>query len=127
DEAGYGQSLAPGNRPALIVIDMARAYFEPGAGFYMGRDDCLESAERLLAAARDAGIHVIHTKVVYAEGGIDGGYFFKKFAPLSAFVGDNELGEIMPQVRPIAGELVITKQYASAFFGTSLASYLTSH
>src|SRR5690606_18862819 len=122
-EAGYGQGLVPGPRPALIMIDFARAYFEPGAGFYMGRDDCLASAERLLESARVAGVHVVHTKVAYAEGGIDGGYFFKKFAPLSAFVGESELGETMPQVMPLPHELVITKQYASAFFGTSLSSY----
>ena len=32
----------------------------------------------------------------------------------------------MPEVAPVDGELVITKQYASAFFGTSLASTLVA-
>jgi maleamate amidohydrolase len=29
--AGFGRRLEPGARPALILIDFVRAYFEPGA------------------------------------------------------------------------------------------------
>src|SRR6202012_3713622 len=63
----------------------------------------------------------------FAEGGIDGGQFFKKVAALSHFVGDTPLGQIMPEVAPLPGEPVLVKQYASAFFGTSLASTLHSN
>jgi maleamate amidohydrolase len=34
------------------------------------------------------------------------------------------LGEVVPELAPTADEPVITKHYASAFFGTSLASTL---
>jgi maleamate amidohydrolase len=123
-EAGYEQHLVPGARPALVLVDFVRAYFEPGAQLYMGLDDCLESAARVLAAARAAGILVIHTRVSFAEGGVDGGYFFQKVGALRHFVGATPLGAIMPQVEPLATEPVLVKQYASAFFGTSLASTL---
>jgi len=125
--AGFANRLTPGRRPALVVIDMVRAYFEPGAELYMGKDDCLQSASRLLAAARDAGALVVHTKVSFAEGGVDGGQFFKKVGALQHFVGGGRLGEIMPEVAPLPGEPVLVKQYASAFFGTSLTSTLASH
>ncbi|MDP9027895.1 MAG: isochorismatase family protein, partial [Actinomycetota bacterium] len=125
--AGFTNHLVPGRRPALVVIDMVRAYFEPGAELYMGRDECLHSASRLLAAARDAGALVVHTKVSFTEGGIDGGQFFKKVGALQHFVGESRLGEIMPEVAPRPGEPVLVKQYASAFFGTSLSSTLAAN
>ena len=38
----------------------------------------------------------------------------------------DELAAFAPGLEPAGGETVITKQYASAFFGTSLASTFTS-
>jgi len=124
DEAGFGRHLVPGKRPALILIDFVKAYFEPGAQLYMGLDSCLHSAARLLAAARDAGILVVHTQVSFSEGGVDGGVFFRKIDALKHFVGKAPLGEIMAQVKSLPSEVVIVKQYASSFFGTTLASTL---
>ncbi len=124
DVAGFGRHLEPGKRPALILVDFVKAYFEPGAQLYMGLDSCLHSAARLLKAARDAGILIVHTQVSYSEGGVDGGVFFHKIDALKHFVGKAPLGEIMPEVKPLPSEVVIVKQYASSFFGTSLASTL---
>ncbi len=124
DEAGFGRHLTPGKRPALIMVDFVKAYFEPGAQLYMGLDSCLHSAQRLLKAARKAGILVIHTQVSFSEGGVDGGVFFKKIDALKHFVGNAPLGEIMPEVKPLKSEVVIVKQFASSFFGTTLSSTL---
>lgn len=127
--AGFGRQLQPGRRPALLLIDFVRAYFEPGAELYMGTDSCLAEAAKLLAAARGADIPVVHTRVVFTPGGADGGIFYKKVAALRHFAaggGDGRLGEIMPEVAPNDGEVVVVKQYASAFFGTSLVSTLNA-
>lgn len=117
-------SLHPGDRPALLLIDLVRAYFEPEAPFYLGSDASVRAAARLLEAARRARIPILHTRVVFTAGALDGGVFMRKVPQLSVFSGDGPLGEIMPHVAPRAGEPVILKQYASAFFGTSLASTL---
>lgn len=45
---------------------------------------------------------------------------------LSAFTVGNLLGEWADGLAPTEDELVISKQYASAFFGTSLAATLTA-
>ncbi len=127
DEAGFGRHLVPGKRPALILVDFVKAYFEPGAQLYMGLDDCLHSASRLLRAARSAGILVVHTQVSFSEGGVDGGVFYKKIDALKHFVGNTPLGEIMPEVKPLSSEVVIVKQYASSFFGTTLSSTLQAN
>ncbi|RAY12767.1 isochorismatase [Actinomadura craniellae] len=107
---------------------MVRAYFQPGAELYMGSRDCLESAARVVEAARTGGVPVLHTRVSYGPGGVDGGLFFRKVAALRHFVADagGDLGEIMPEVAPRPDELVLVKQYASAFFGTSLSATLAA-
>ncbi|MBO3749569.1 isochorismatase family protein [Streptosporangiaceae bacterium NEAU-GS5] len=127
-DAGFGRAIEWGERPAVIAIDMVRAYFQPGAELYMGSGDCLDSAARIIAAAREAGVPVLHTRVAYGPGGRDGGLFFRKVGALRHFVdgAPGGLGEIMPEVAPRADELVIVKQYASAFFGTSLSATLAS-
>lgn len=123
-DAGFERHLALGQKPAVLLVDFVRAYFEPGAQLYMGVNECVAVASRILAAARAVGIPVVHTKVAFTPGGADGGYFYKKVGALAQFAGDGPLGEIMPELAPLAHEPVIVKQYASAFFGTSLASTL---
>lgn len=120
--------LQPGHRPALIVIDVVGAYLTPGSPLYAGVDDVREACTRLLGAARAAHIPVIHTNLSYQPGGRDGGVFFKKLPALSSFEYGRhpELAAFGKGVEPADGETVITKQYASAFFGTSLAATLTS-
>ncbi|MEX1147476.1 MAG: isochorismatase family protein, partial [Sphingomonadales bacterium] len=80
----------------------------------------------LLAAARDAHIPVIFTNVRFTPGGADGGHFYRKVSALRVFDGNGPLGAFPPSLRPRGDEVVVTKQYASAFFGTSLASTLTA-
>ena len=125
---GFGQSLAFGRRPALLVIDFVQAYLVPGSPLYAGVEAARDGAVALLAAAREARIPVIHTHVTYQRGGRDGGIFFRKIPALACFEAGAhpELAAFAPGLEPIMGETVIAKQYASAFFGTSLASTLTT-
>lgn len=125
---GFGQSLQPGQRPALLVIDFVRAYLLPGSPLYAGVDDARAACQELLAAARKAAIPVVHTNVQYQRGGRDGGVFFRKVPALASFEAGAhpELAAFAEGLEPLPGETVITKQYASAFFGTTLSSTLTA-
>lgn len=118
--------LGFGARPALILVDFVKAYFEEGSPLYAGVEDALASALRVRGVARQAGIPVIYTNVVYQKGGVDGGMFFRKVPALEVFVLGNPLGGWPDGLRPADNELVISKQYASAFFGTTLAATLTA-
>ena len=124
--AGFSGRLGFGDRPALVVIDFCHAYLDEASPLYAGVEDARASSERLLGAARSAGIPVIHTRVEFQADGTDGGIFFRKVGALKCFIKGNPLGEPGPGLEPRDGEVVVTKQYASAFFGTSLASTLTS-
>ena len=125
---GFGQSMPWGRRPALLVIDFVRAYLVPGSPLYAGVEQARADCETLLRAARRAGIPVLHTRVEFQPGGRDGGVFFRKLPALACFEAGRhpELAAFAEGLEPAAGETVITKQYASAFFGTSLASTLTA-
>ncbi len=107
---------------------MVRAYFAPEAPFYLGRPDVVDRCAELLGAARGAGIPVVHTTVRYRADGVDGGLFIRKVPALRLFCdgAGTDWHETLPAVAPRAGELVITKQYASAFAGTSLAASLVA-
>jgi maleamate amidohydrolase len=122
----YGHSLTPGSNPALILVDLVQAYFEPECELFADVDDALQSALRILEIARERGILVIYTNVVYQGDGLDGGRFYEKALPLRHFRKGGPLGNWAAGIQPRETELVISKQYPSAFFGTSLASTLTS-
>ena len=125
---GFGQSMPWGRRPALLVIDFVRAYLVPGSPLYAGVEQARADCETLLRAARKVGIPVLHTRVEFQPGGRDGGVFFRKLPALACFEAGRhpELAAFAEGLEPVVGETVITKQYASAFFGTSLASTLTA-
>lgn len=122
----WGNRIGFGQRPALLVIDFLKAYTIEGAPLYApGVVKAVTETPSLLAAARAAGIPVIHTRILYlAENCADGGMWVKKSPVMKSMVSGNELAEFCEEVEPANGELVIVKQYASAFFGTSLASLL---
>jgi maleamate amidohydrolase len=122
----YGGRVGFGRRPALVLVDFVQAYFDPACDLYAGVDDALASALRVRAAARAAGVPVVLTRVVYHAGGLDGGRFFEKAWPLHNFVVGSPTAVWPAGLEPLDGELVISKQYPSAFFGTSLASTLTA-
>ena len=123
----FDGSLGFGQSPALILVDLVEAYFAKDSPLYADVEDCLRSSIRLRGAARAAGIPVIYTNVVYQANGSDGGIFYRKVPALEAFVKGNPLGDWANGLQPADDELVISKQYASAFFGTSLAATLTAN
>lgn len=123
---GFGKRLGFGNRPALLLIDFQQAYITPGSFLYAGVEASAEVAIRILAAARNSAIQIAHTRVYFEPGISDRGPFFRKVEGLKYFVGEQPEGEFVNGLTPIPGELVIEKQFASAFFSTPLASQLTS-
>lgn len=124
DGAFHGH-LDFGVAPALVVVDVVQAYTDPASplsGHAFGA--ALPQIGRLIAAARERGVPVVHTRVVYRPGGVDGGLFYRKIPALRVFDAGSPLAAFVDAVAPTSRDIIVTKQYASAFFGTSLASAL---
>ena len=126
DKAGYHAKQTYGAKPAVLLVDFAKAYFDPdaplfgGAGCVSARDHAI----RLAKAARAASVPVIFTEVKYQPGGGDGGAFYAKVPALSCFDAGRDTQLLVDGLTVEPGDLMITKQYPSAFFGTSLAATL---
>lgn len=123
--SGFGRRLGFGSRPALLVIDFVDAYLVPGSPLYAGVEKQLESATRVLTAARAAGIPVLYTVVELENGPTGGGVFARKAAGLELLAKGSPLGAIAEPLTPLPDEPIIAKKYASSFFGTSLSTDLT--
>ncbi len=119
--------LGFGQKAAVLVVDFICAYTTPGAALYAPDVVTAVSQTRdLLHLARQKNLPVIYTKVLYHKNGRDGGIFVQKVPVLRTMVEGEPLAEIVPELPPGADDIIVVKQYASAFFGTSLAAMLTS-
>ena len=123
----FGTRIGFGEKPALIVVDFINAYTTPSSPLYAPAvQGAVEQTIQVLNAARKSSVLVIYTRVIYSPLGIDGGIFLKKVPALRKMVEGEPLANIVPELQPQLSDIVINKQYASAFFGTSLATTLTS-
>jgi maleamate amidohydrolase len=139
--AGYGAAMGFGQRPALMVVDVAWAFCgdrpEPvlesirrwpnscGTGAWQA----IERIQPLLGAFRARGLPVIYTTGAWRSDRWDMGSWLWKHARSrqteQAAVFDRDPNGIVSAVEPAPGDLVILKQKPSAFFGTPLQSHLT--
>ena len=96
------------DKTALVVIDLQEAMrADRDAGYHWANPNAPETACQILAAFRAAGLPVIHVHH-HAEDPADG------------FHPDNPLSVAMPEVAPVAGEVVVIKHGSSSFIGTGL-------
>jgi biuret amidohydrolase len=124
-------------RTALVIIDMQRDFLEPGGfGEALGNDVSLlaaaiEPCRRVLAAARAAGLLVIHTREGHRPdlsdappAKVERGAPAKRIGdpgPMGRILIRGEPGhDIVEALYPIEGEPVIDKPGKGAFYQTDL-------
>jgi biuret amidohydrolase len=128
---------------ALVMIDMQRDFVEPGGfGEALGNDvsfvrTAIEPCKRVLAAARDAGMLVIHTREGHRADLTDcppakltrgGKTFIGSDGPMGRILVRGEKGhDLIPELYPVAGEPVIDKPGKGAFYETDLHLILKNH
>ena len=123
----FDHRLGFGQRPALIVIDFVKAYTTPESPLYAPDvAQAVRHTQPLLTAMRQAELPIIFTRVVYNSHMKDGGLFVQKIPVLRHMLEGDPLADVVEELPLDAGDIVLKKQYASAFFGTSLMSTLTS-
>jgi maleamate amidohydrolase len=121
---GFGQKLGFGESAALVLVDFTRGFADPAVLGGGNIPQAVENSVTLLAAARTAGIPIVFTRHVYAADGSNFGLFNLKLPTNNQLTIGSANAEIVAELTPIPGEMVIDKQYPSAFVGTNLASWL---
>ena len=87
ERAGYHFKQNLGLKPALLLVDFAKAYFLTDSPLFGGPlcETAREAAVELTNSARKNNVPVIFTEVLYRPGGLDGGAFYSKVPALSCF------------------------------------------
>ncbi|MCE0763534.1 isochorismatase family protein [Pseudonocardia kujensis] len=115
DRFGFGE------RPVVVVIDYQVAFTEPSGARV---EPALAATRRLIEVARDRAIPVIYTAQGW-DSLESASPRWQATQDLNGFVGDSPLVAVDDRIAPLAGERLIVKPHASAFFGTDVHEHLS--
>lgn len=125
---GYGRRIGFGDRPALLVVDMLRAFTDPAAPLGANLDAEVAVIGKLIAAARTNRIPVIFSTGAYDDADLrDAGIWAKKIGGLITLRAGTDGPKIDARLDFRDGDPLLVKKYASCFFGTDLVSRLLSY
>jgi nicotinamidase-related amidase len=121
----FGGGAGFGSRPAVVVVDLVEGFTDPASPLGSDLDDVVAATRTLLDAARSAGVPVLFTTVVYDEANERAATVFRRKVPaLDVLRPGTRWIEVDGRLGRRDDEPVITKAFASAFFGTPLTSML---
>lgn len=125
ESRGFGGRVGFGGSPAILVIDLARAWTDPGAPLGADLQDVIGQTRQILDAGRVAGVPIFFTVMAFEPNFADRGEVIaRKVGHRPTQVKGTAWVELEPSLERQPTEVLITKQRASAFFGTSLLSQL---
>jgi nicotinamidase-related amidase len=113
-----GQEIGLGERPGLLVVDFQLGFTDPASPIGTDMSAAIDATGTLLAAARTTAVPVWYTVVGYRPDLADAGVWPLKYPRLDTLRRDTPAVQVDPRVAPSDADVVIVKQYASAFFGT---------
>lgn len=122
---GFGASMAPQAPYGLLIVDFVNGFADPESFGGGNIGPAIERTRGLLAEARRRKWPVAHTRIVFQDDGADANVFTLKVPTLLDLHEHSPGSQIVPQLQPAGGELVVRKTHPSGFFGTQLASWLS--
>jgi maleamate amidohydrolase len=125
DRQGFGAPLALVPPFGLLLVDFVVGFADPDVFGGGNIPQAIARSRLLLAEARAHGWAVAHSRIVYAADGSDANVFSKKVPGMLRLTEQASQSQLVPELAPAEGEYVVRKTVPSAFFGTSLAPWLT--
>ena len=126
-ERGIGRRIGFGEKPALLIVDMANAWTRPESAFACtGIEPIIDGVNRLLDAFRAKRLPIVYTTTAYevTEGvNNDMGIWHLKIPTEILKAGSTQVA-IDDRIAPQVNETVIVKRNSSAFHGTALSGML---
>ncbi|HUB76502.1 MAG TPA: isochorismatase family protein [Solirubrobacteraceae bacterium] len=122
---GFGRRAGFGERPAVVVVDLIRAFTDPRFQTAVDAPAMIAAARRLLDAGREAGVPCVLVGSSYEPQRRDAGVWELKLSHdgMDEGTAGTEFDERLGRA---AGDLIVWKKYPSCFFGTDLASRLVA-
>ncbi len=119
---------------ALIVVDMQNGFLRKGASCDRiglpteALQPAIAPCVELVGMARAHGVPIIFTRYVYREDYRDGGFLVDELLPAlrteRALISGSEDAAIIDELSPNSEDFVLDKNRPSAFYSTSLESWL---
>jgi maleamate amidohydrolase len=124
-ERGIGSAVGFGSRPAILVVDMTKAFTNPFHRVGAEMTTTVEAIARLLAVARRHQVRIFFTTLAFEQDEQDSGVWGEKIPALrDLLLSDPAAVQIDERIAPMPGETIINKKRPSAFFGTPLLPLL---
>jgi maleamate amidohydrolase len=124
---GFGNTLEIKPPYGLLIVDFVNGFADPEIFGGGNIAPAIAQTVKLLAHARQQGWAVAHSRIVFADDASDRNIFGIKVPGMVTLKEHHPNSAIVPELTPATGELVVRKTVPSAFFGTSLAPWLTQH
>ena len=122
---GFAKRVGFGERPAILVIDLIRAFTDPS--FPTGIDDpqMIAASRALLDAARAAAVPTVLVGSTYEPARRDAGVWERKLSHDGMDDGSEGV-QFDERLGRAAADMIVWKKYPSCFFGTDLTSRLVA-
>jgi len=122
---GFGGAVGFGERPALLVVDIMRAFTDETMPLGSDLSYQIEHINTLLDTAQSANMPTFFSIVCYDDADCrDAGVWGRKMSGLFDLTSGSSAVELDPRLRKQTDASVFNKKYASCFFGTDFASRL---
>lgn len=124
-DRGFQNRIGYGNKPAVIIVDLAKAWTLNDSPFSCeNMETVISNVCRILDIARAKAVPVFYTTTAYEPSMKDAGLWPKKIPALKTLKLGHELCEIDDRLKRREDEVIIVKKMASAFDGTDLYTRL---
>lgn len=134
-KGGWGKRRGLGLKPCLLIIDAQYNYIGEDKPILEQQDlwpaGCgaeawasLRKIKELVETIRGKKIPIIYTRQIQRKTVAFDGFAKKAERRETSFLEGHRGTEIVDEIAPEEGDLVVEKSYGSAFYGTPLVSYL---
>ena len=127
-ELHYAASKAPrmgmGDNPALLIVDFVEGFTNTNSPLAGSWDKEVTYTAKLLEVAREKDLPIVFTTVEFDESDLKTNLLYLKTPGIKTLIKGSDFTRIDHRLVPDKGNLIVSKKYGSAFFGTPLAAQL---
>jgi nicotinamidase-related amidase len=114
---------------AMVVVDMQNGFCHPDGSLYAPESESvIDPIGDLIERAREAGVQVLYTRDVHPPEQFDDAHYYDEFEQWGEHVLEGSWeAELVEELSPHEGDLVVEKHTYDAFHQTQLEGWLDAH